>query len=238
MKKILIPIPDKDFDLTEVALPWKRFTEEGYEITFATEKGAIGETDPMLIDGVIFGQLGAKPNAIKYYREMLQSYEFQNPIHYNQIQVEGYDLLHLPGGHAKGIKQYLESEVLQSKVLQFFQQKKLVGSICHGAIVLARTIDPATGKSVVFNHKMTALTKVLEKIAYYLTSWKLGDYYRTYPEYTQDEVKRILSDNENFKTGGFIFKPYVCIDQNLVTARWPEDAELYAKTLIEKLKNK
>ena len=235
MKKILIPIPDKDFDLTEVAVPWKRLTENGYQIIFATENGAIGKTDQRLIDGVIFGQLGAKPYAIAIYNEMLESEEYNNPITYSAINTDEYILLHLPGGHEKGIKQYLESVVLQEKVAQFFYQNKLVGSICHGAIVLARTKDINTGKSIVANRKLTGLTKKLEKLAYYMTAWKLGDYYRTYPTYTQDEVQSNLSDPSNFKTGPFMFKPFVCQDNNLITARWPKDIELYCKTLIKAL---
>ncbi|MFK5889594.1 MAG: type 1 glutamine amidotransferase domain-containing protein [Flavobacteriaceae bacterium] len=81
MSKILMPIPDKDFDLTEVAVPWKRFTEKDYQVVFATEKGAVGVTDQRLIDGVIFGQLGAKPYAIAIYNEMTASSEFKHPIY-------------------------------------------------------------------------------------------------------------------------------------------------------------
>jgi len=235
--KILIPIPDKDFDLTEVAVPWKRFTENNYQVVFATEKGAVGQTDPRLIEGVIFGQLGAKPYAIAIYNEMFQSKEYNNPITYDAINPNDYVLLHLPGGHAKGVKQYLESGILQEKVADFFYQKKLVGSICHGAIVLARTKDKNTGKSIVANRKLTALTKSLEKLAYYITAWKLKDYYRTYATYTQDEVENNLTLKSNFKTGPFMFKPFVCQDNNLITARWPKDIELYCKTLLKSLKS-
>jgi len=237
MSKILMPIPDKDFDLTEVAVPWKRFTEKDYQVVFATEKGAVGVTDQRLIDGVIFGQLGAKPYAIAIYNEMIASSEFKHPITYNAINTDDYILLHLPGGHAKGVKQYLESTVLQEKVAQFFYQNKLVGSICHGAIVLANTKDKKTGKSIVYNYKLTALTKTLEKLAYYITAWKLKDYYKTYPTYTQDAIQNNLADRNQFKTGFNQFKPFVCQDRNLVTARWPKDIELYCETLLKALES-
>ncbi len=236
MKKILIPIPDKDFDLTEVAVPWKRFTENNFQVIFATENGAVGCSDQKLIDGVIFGQLGAKSYAIAIYNKMLQSDEYKNPIKYKDINPKDYALLHLPGGHAKGVKQYLESTVLQEKVAEFFYQNKLVGSICHGAIVLARTKDKNTGKSIVANLKLTALTKKLEKMAYYITAWKLGDYYRTYSSYTQDEVVKALTNKDQFKPGPNQFKPFVCQDKNLITARWPKDIELYCETLLKALK--
>jgi putative intracellular protease/amidase len=234
MKKILIPLPDKDFDLTEVAVPWKLFIDKGYTVVFATENGNVAQTDPLLITGVIFGQLGAKPEAIGFYRELEKTKAFLKPITFKQINVDDYDLLHLPGGHAKGMRQYLESTILQSCVVSFFKKNKIVGSICHGGIVLVRSIDNVTGKSIVCDKKMTALTKLLERTAYYISAWKLGDYYRTYPAYVQDEVCENLVHKSQFKTGNPMI-PMVVEDGNLVTARWPLDAYLYAESLISKL---
>jgi len=235
MKRILIPLPDHDFDLTEVAVPWKLFKQKGYEVVFATQNGNRAYCDPKLISGVIFGQLGATKEAIEFYREMERSNEFLHPIKYTAIQPADYDLLHLPGGHAPGMRQYLESKELQQKVAEFFRLNKPVGSICHGAVVLARTIDPVTKKSVVYDYKLTGLIKSLERIAYYITFWKLGKYYRTYPAYVEDEVKSMLSNPDNFQHGQGDYKPYVCVDRNLITARWPKDAFLYAEKLIETL---
>ena len=238
MKRILIPLPNNDFDLTEVAVPWKLFKDKRYEVVFATEQGNRAYCDPKLITCVIFGQLGATKEAIGFYREMEQSTEFLHPIKYQDIKPEDYDLLHLPGGHAPGMRQYLESKTLQQKVLGFFKLNKPVGSICHGAIVLSRTTDPTTNKSVVYNYKLTGLIKSLEKLAYYITFWKLGKYYRTYPAYVEDEVKSVLSSQQNFVVGNGAHKPFVCVDRNLVTARWPKDAFLYAEKLIELLETK
>ena len=63
-KEVLIPLPDRDFDTTEVSIPWKTFVEAGLKVTFSTETGQMGQTDQRLLTGVIFGQLGAKPEAI------------------------------------------------------------------------------------------------------------------------------------------------------------------------------
>ncbi len=97
-------------------------------------------------------------------------------------------------------------------------------------------MDPDTKKSIIHNKNITGLIKRLEKLAYYITSWKLGDYYKTYPEYVEDEVSRNLNDKKQFKRGGLNpYKPFVCIDENIITARWPEDVYLYGETLIKKL---
>ena len=236
-KKVIIAIPNNDFDLTEVSIPWKYFVKNGFNITFSTEKGGVAKADPLLITGVIFGKLGAKPEAIKSYLKLKQNEAFKNPIPYNNIKPEQYDALLLPGGHAKGMRQYLESTVLQNKVLKFVKLNKIIGAICHGPLVLARTINPDTNKSVLHERKLTSLTKKLEKIAYYLTFWKLGRYYRTYPEYVQDEIIKSLKTKDNYLTGESIWKPFVIEDNNLITARWPNDIHLFAQTLVDKIKN-
>lgn len=235
MKKILIPLPDNDFDLTEVAVPWRLFTNKGFLVSFATEKGKRAYCDPKLINGVVFGKLGAESEAIQFYRQMESDHNFLNPITYEEIIPEKFHAIVLPGGHAQGMKQYLESQVLQQKVAEFFALNKIIGSICHGSIVLVRTKQTDTGQSIVFNKTMTGLTKILERTAYFLTAWKLGKYYRTYPEYVQDEVERNLVDSSNFKKGESQFKPFVCVDGNLITARWPKDAYLFSETIISKL---
>jgi len=175
-KEVLIPLPDRDFDTTEVSIPWKTFVEAGLKVTFSTETGQMGQTDPRLLTGVIFGQLGAKPEAIAAYRALEEDEAFRHPIPYERIDPRAYDVLLLPGGHAKGMRQYLESKIVQNTALEFFKRDKVVGAICHGVLVLARTIDPETGRSVLYGRKLTGLTKRLERAGYYLTSWRLGDY--------------------------------------------------------------
>lgn len=238
MKRALFPLPDHDFDVTEAAVPWKLLREAGYGITFATEKGKVAACDPLLLTGVVFGQLGATKEVIQFYQEMVASPEFQHPIPYSEIEVKDYDVLHLTGGHAPGMKQYLESKVLQAKVAGFFAAGKMIGSICHGAVLLARTIDPETGKSVIHGRKLSGLTKFLERLAYYITFWRRGKYYRTYPAYVQDEVQAAMQDPRKFDVGLKQFQPYVCVDGNLVSARWPKDSYLYAETLIAKTKER
>ncbi len=236
-KRVIIPLPDRDFDTTEVSIPWKHFVEAGLDVTFSTETGKMGQTDPRLLTGVIFGQLGAKPDAIAAYRELEKVEAFRHPVPYESIDTQEYDLLLLPGGHARGMRQYLESKVVQDKALEFFKQNKVVGAICHGVLVLARTIDPETRRSVLYGRRLTALTKRLERAGYYLTSWRLGDYYRTYPEYVEDETVKVLKQRSDFMHGGSMRKPFVVEDGNLITARYPEDAHLFAQTLVDRLKS-
>ncbi len=66
MAKVLVPLPDRDFDVTEVAVPWRLLTEAGHEVVFATEEGAVPAADPLLLTGVLFGQLGAEREPVAF----------------------------------------------------------------------------------------------------------------------------------------------------------------------------
>ncbi len=232
--RILMPLASGDFDTTEVAVPWSTLARAGHEVVFATEDGQPGRCDPRLLTGVIFGRLGARPDAVAIYKNLESDPKFTNPIRYADVRLEDYAGIVLHGGHAPGMRQYLESKTLQEKVAGFWAAGAPVGAICHGTIVLARTIDPRTGHSVIRGRRMTALTKLLERTAYYLTFWKLGRYYRTYPAYVQDEVIAALGDRALFETGPrpSYARPFTVRDGNLVTARWPGDAQKFADDFV------
>jgi putative intracellular protease/amidase len=243
--QILVPLPDTDFDTTEVSVPWKLLAEAGHEVVFATERGgAAPACDPRLLSGVIFGQLGAAPEAIECYREMADSAPFQAPLSWMGLDASTFDGLLLPGGHAPGMRQYLASSELQQVVARFWATEKPVGAICHGVLVLARTVDAATGASVLAGRRTTCLPKFMERGAYLATAWRLGRYYRTYPEYVQDEVCRALSSAAYFEVGPRAIlrgtrdddrHAFVVEDGNYVSARWPGDAYLFARKFIERL---
>lgn len=234
MPRMVIAIPNSDFDPTEVVVPWRRFLDAGFQTVFATPDGMPGQCDPLLITGVIFGQLGALPENLKLYRKLEEDRSFQNPIPYSEIPIDA-DVLLLPGGHAKGIIPYLESAELQAKVLAYFKADRPVGAICHGTIVLARSRDPETGRSVIHGRRVTGLPKSLECTAWLLTAWKLGNYYRTYPKWVQQEVAEAAGDPALFDPGPFLANygnPFTVQDGQLITARWPGDATGFADALL------
>jgi len=163
-----------------------------------------------------------------------------------QAKADEFDALLLPGGHAPGMRQYLGSAELQRRVGEFWALDRPVGAICHGVLVLARTVDPATGVSVLADRTTTCLPKYMERSAYVATAWKLGRYYRTYPAYVEDEVRAALADpatqfqrgphtlsrrgTETDDTGTFVVE-----DGRYVSARWPGDAYAFARALLARL---
>ena len=236
---MLVPLPDRDFDVTEVAVPWRLLSRAGHEVVFATERGGAPAADPLLLSGVLFGRLGAAPEAKAFYDELCAAPEFMRPRAWDGLRAADFDGLLLPGGHAPGMRQYLEATAVQRLAVAAFAAEKPVGAICHGVLVLARAIDPATGKSVLSARRTTCLPKYMERSAYLLTFWKLGRYYRTYPAYVEDEVRAALDAPEQFVRGPRVLTArgtdaddgpaMVVEDGRYVSARWPGDAYLFGR---------
>ena len=239
--RVLMPLPDRDFDVTEVAVPWRMLRDAGHEVVFATEHaGTAPAADPRLLTGVIFGQLGAAPEAKRFYAELTKSPEFTSTQAWEALDPAAFDGLLLPGGHAPGMRQYLGSAVLRDQVARFWALGRPVGAICHGVLVLARTRDPATGRSVLADRQTTCMPEYMERMAYLTTAWRLGRYYRTYPAYVEDEVKAALDHPASqFHRGPITLatrgtatddKPaFTVTDRNYLSARWPGDAYLFAR---------
>ena len=242
---VLVPLPDRDFDVTEVAVPWKLLREAGHEVVFATEDAATPAADPLLLTGVVFGKLGAAEEAIRFYRELENDPAFQRPRRFGEVDAGRFAALLLPGGHAPGMRQYLESQAVRAQVLAFWKSERPVAAICHGVLVLARTIDPATGRSVLDGRRTTCLPKYMERSAYLATFWRRGRYYRTYPAYVEEEVRAALGDSGTFERGPRALfargtreddsPAFVVDDGRYLSARWPGDAYLFARRLIARL---
>jgi putative intracellular protease/amidase len=227
MSTVLIPIPDRDFDPTEVAVSWQVLTRNGHRVVFTTESGTPGVADGIMVSGrgldvwSALPVLGAIPlvglalranrDGREAYRNMLVSNEFQHPVSWAKAGLDGVDALLLPGGHrARGMRSFVDSAVLQRLVVDAFAHGLFVAAICHGVLLAARSVDRTTGHSVLYGRRTTALTWALERTAWRLTRvtrfWD-PNYYRTYTDEpgqsagymsVQAEVTRALKDSADF----------------------------------------
>jgi putative intracellular protease/amidase len=282
MAIVLFPIPHRDFDPTEVAISWKVLTGLGHKVRFATPDGKPGEADRVMLDGIgldpwsrvpglgplrLIGLvLRANADARRAYAEMTQDEAFQHPLRWDALTAGDFDALLLAGGHrARGMREYLESPVLQTLVAEAFSAGKPVAAICHGVLLAARSRD-ASGRSVLYGRRTTALTwsqeRAADALAHVGRPWD-RDYYRTYLEApgqpkgymsVEQEVTRALRSPADFvdvpadapdrrrKTSGLdrdtLADPraaFVVVDGTYVSARWPGDAHLFAKTFADRL---
>lgn len=284
MKPILFILPAIDYDPSEMAISAAKIRNAGYKIMFATPNGAPSIPDEIMLMGrgldiwgnipvlknfVLFGKfLMANKDAIKAHNEISQTYEFLHPIKYENIENYEFSGIIIPGGHkARGMRPFLENEVLQNLIVQFFKQNLVIGSICHGTLLIARSIDKTTNKSIIASRKCTALTWELESKAN-----KIGNilryfdknYYRTYVENKKQpigfmgveaEIKRLIGfeyfqnvprNSKNYfkKTSG-IFRDtesdktpsFIVKDGNFISARWPGDVHAFADGFLDLLRS-
>jgi putative intracellular protease/amidase len=225
--KILMPLPLADFDPSEAAVSWRVLRDAGHEITIATPDAKPARADPVMVSGcgldywsrvpglqrlkLVGLLLRANLAAREAYAQLVENAAFAAPLAWARVDPADFDGLLLPGGHASGIREYLESATMQNIVAAFFDADKPVAAVCHGVVLAARSVSPRTGRSVLHGRKTTALTWQLEHSAWMLSRyggrWWDRDYYRTYleqpgeaPGYrsVQAEVTRALAAPEDF----------------------------------------
>lgn len=227
MSRVLIPLPAFDFDPTEAAVSWKVLTGAGHRVCFATPTGAPATADLRMITGegldpwgwapglrhlVAVGRiLRANRAGRDAYATMSASSEFNHPIRWDDIDLDTIDGVLLPGGHhAPGMRPYLENPTLQQVVVAAFRANMPVAAICHGVLLVARSIDPETARSVLHGRRTTSLTWRQEHLAsligHTVRFWE-PNYYRTYPDSpgqprgymsVQAEVTRFLASPADY----------------------------------------
>lgn len=235
---ILLPLPDHDFDPTESSIPWLECHSRGWQVIISTEHGMAAECDQNRFKGPFRSLRSVGSTVQAAYKQFTLDPSFQHPIPYAEIDPSKFDAILLPGGDGLRMRQYLESQVLQAIVLQFNQQGKLIGAICHGILVAARTIDPHTGHSVLFGHKLTILPKSMDQLKYQLDAKFFRNGYIMYPSCVEDEVTACLEHKEDYLRGPGLLAPYVVSDGNLVTARYYSDAQVFARRFVEMLQKR
>lgn len=248
--RVLFPLPHEDFDPTEAAIPWKASTEAGHQVVFATPDGRPARGDARVLTGRGFGPwrpfLRAIEHARRTYEQMVASEAFGHPIRFDEITPEAFDAVHLTGGHAPGMRPYLESTMLQDLVGRYLADEQPVGAICHGVLVVARAKDPASGEPALRGRKTTALLRTQELTGWALTGLWLGSYYRTYDETVEEEVIASLSSPADFVRGPFSIRRegpgrpeagFTVRDGNYLSARYYGDAYRYARELVAMLES-
>ena len=227
MARVLILLPARDFDPTEAAVSWQVLVNAGHDVVFATPDGRPAAADDMMLTGEgldpwsripLLGRLPligllmrANGEARKAYAAMFVDRQYGAPLRWDSVNASEFDGLVLPGGHrARGMREFLESDMLQRLVASFFEPQKPVAAICHGVLLAARSISNRTGRSVLYGYRTTALTWAFERSAWKVASitrfWD-PNYYRTYLEKpgqpqgfmsVQQEVTRALADPADF----------------------------------------
>ncbi|TQS32601.1 hypothetical protein Golomagni_07079 [Golovinomyces magnicellulatus] len=242
MVKVGILMSDYGHDPSETAIPYAGFKSAGFDIDFITEKGTSPKCDAKMLEGITQKILGAKQYVITEYNKMILSEEWKSPSSWSTpgFSLDQYDLVFVPGGHEKSVRQVIDSETVHKLMADYFPKTKkpatkAVGAVCHGVMVLSST-KLEDGKSVLHGVKTTALPARFEQLAFWGTRAFLGDYYKTYgacSENVEESVTKVLEKPSDFKNS-LGMGPFVVEDEtyNYVSARFPGDVDLLAEKLV------
>lgn len=152
---------------------------------------------------------------VKQYETMSTSPEWRSPLSWSlpSFTLESFDLVFLPGGHEKSVRQIIDSKTVHRLLVDYFPQtaksaeggkkkkSKVVGAVCHGVMVLSEASD-GEGRSPIWGCETTALPARFEQVAFWGTRAVLGDYYKTYgagSENVEDAVRRRLENGGRFR---------------------------------------
>lgn len=117
------------------------------------------------------------------------------------FSLESYDLVFLPGGHERGVRQVIDSSIIHGHLARYFPQTrkpsaKTVAAVCHGVLVLAES-SLSNGKSILHDANTTALPGFMEQSIFWGTRLFLGDYYKTYGAGSESVETSVSSYHHN-----------------------------------------
>src|ERR1700753_3493629 len=164
MARVLMPLPSRDFDPSEAAVSWRLLRDAGHSVIFATPDSKPATADDIMLTGQGLDPWGAIPllrkvplvglmlranrDARQAYAEMIADRGYTSPLRWDAVDIAEFDALLLPGGHrARGMRDYLESDMLQRHVVSFFEAGMPVAAICHGVVLAARRVSAPSRRS-------------------------------------------------------------------------------------------
>lgn len=212
-----------------------------------------------MLYGVTGQLLGANAEAKKAYHDMISSDSnvpgsIKNPHAWTSpsFSLLEYDLVFLPGGHEKGVRQIIDSKRMHDLLAEYFPLTKrdstkdkdtdpsggknyTIAAICHGVQVLAFTPHPTlSSKSIIHGCTTTALPSYMEQSIFWGTRLFLGDYYKTYGAKSKS-VQEFVEDGLDEPRKQFITDSPCVEDKTYryVSGRYPPDAWGLAKRAVD-----
>ncbi|GGD01178.1 type 1 glutamine amidotransferase domain-containing protein [Pontibacillus salipaludis] len=194
--------------LSEFAEPYMEFTQAGYDVTVASVAGGEIPIDPNSISG-------EEPDEWEGVMEPLK-----DTVVLSDVNPDEYSGVFLPGGHGTMVD-FPDNEAIKNALQPFFEQNKVIGSVCHGPAAFVGVTDQ-NGKSFIDGKRLTAFTDAEEKdqgldskVPFLLETrlTELGANFMAEPNYTE----------------------HVEADGNLVTGQNPQSSLATARKVVQKL---
>lgn len=201
------------FWLEELAAPYYRFAEAGWEITLASPKGGQPPLDPKS------NEPGFQTDDTRRFEADTAATEaLANTVRLDSVSAGDFDTVFYPGGH--GPLWDLAEDAVSARLIETtLRSGKPVALVCHAPGVLRHTVNE-DGTPLVAGKKVTGFTNSEEE-AVQLT-----------------DIVPFLVEDELTKLGGIYSKtddwqPYVLTDGLLITGQNPASSASAADALIK-----
>ncbi|WP_133916919.1 type 1 glutamine amidotransferase domain-containing protein [Streptomyces sp. NBC_00582] len=201
------------FWLEELAAPYYRFKEAGWEITLASPKGGQPPLDPKS------NEPGFQTDDTRRFEADAEATKaLANTVRLDSVPAGDFDAVFYPGGH--GPLWDLAEDTVSARLIETtLRSGKPVGLVCHAPGVLRHTVNE-DGTPLVASRKVTGFANSEEE-AVQLT-----------------DVVPFLVEDELTKLGGVYSKtddwqPYVLTDGLLITGQNPASSAPAADALIK-----
>ncbi len=200
----------------ELAAPYEQFVKAGYTVAFASPGGALQPLDEHSADPAIAGP--EAPRWVELAQKALQ--EFGPLLKLDEVDINGYVAVVLPGGHGPVVDLYQDSD-LGRLLTEANSADKLIGAVCHGPAALLSAVD-ADDNWLFAGRRMAAFTDEEEQM--------FG---------TAEGAPWLLASTLREKgaqhSGGAPYQAYNVQDGNLFTGQNPASSAPLADAMISAL---
>lgn len=201
--------------LGEFTDPYYKFLDKGYEVVLASPEGGQPPVDPR---SELTENITASNRRFKKDDKAKQDFKFTRKL--TDVKAEDFDAVFYPGGHGP-MWDLAQDDNNRDLVLEFYNQNKPIGAICHGPVALIKAAirEPA----ILQNREVTAFSNTEEKMV------GLDD---NIPFSLEDRLKQLGS---KYSTATIPFTSKVKVSGKLVTGQNPASAGKAAHELIKLL---
>lgn len=202
--------------LEELAAPYWRYVDAGFEVETASPKGGIAPLDPMSLEDSWISEAGRR-----FLKDETARNIIAKTIRLEDADPERYDGIYLVGGtattwdfpHDPHIKRLAEA---------FFSASKVISGICHGVVGLSQAVDQH-GEPIIKNRKITAISNAEDMLM------GVDKIVPVLPE-------ELLRKQRALYSAGPPMSEHVVCDAPFFTAQNPASAGLLATKIIEHLR--
>ncbi|MER7455118.1 type 1 glutamine amidotransferase domain-containing protein [Nocardia beijingensis] len=199
----------------EVAVPYRMFSEAGWDITVATPGGKAPTLDRLSLG--IAGGMPWKRREVERYLDSIEKV-LATPVPLDTVDADSFDLVFYPGGHGP-MEDLAYDQTSGALLAHRLESGKPLALLCHAPAAILAATSP-DGVSPFAGYRMTGLSNREEL---------LNRFAKKAPWLLEDKLKEAGVD---YSKGRIPLRPYVVVDRNLYTGQNPQSSADLARRLV------